>query len=166
MAFNRGHEWNSESAGQKLGPVFRDAWFGKALLPRLGFRSMDEKEALEVLADQVSANQEYRSQVRLLIEYLVVAGLVERDGNMLRATKGESVVDPANGGLEKEERRAVRQPVTTLPPSSTPSATQNRVEFAVKISVDMAEMAGWEAARISAFFAGLAQLLAARGKEE
>ena len=50
LAFNRGYEWNSETAPHKLAPILRDAWFGKALLPRLAFRSMEEREAIEVLA--------------------------------------------------------------------------------------------------------------------
>ena len=104
----------------------------------------------------------------MLIEYLAVAGLVEREGTQLRATKGEpAALEPVNGGrLEKEEVPPTREPATIQAPIFAAPPTQNRIEFAVTISVNMAEMAGWDAARISAFFAGLAQVLAARGRED
>ena len=40
------------------------------------------------------------------------------------------------------------------------------VQFDFSIRVGMAEIAGWSAERIAAFFAGLAQVIAARGKAE
>jgi hypothetical protein len=164
MAFNRGHEWNAETAAHKLAPTFRDSWVGKTLLPRLTFRAMDEKEALEILADAVAASQDYKTQVRMLIEYLVAVGLVERDGTLLRATKGE-----ANPEVEREERPMRESIAATSPPSTNAplfASAHNRVAFTITVDVDMTELATWDPQRITAFFGGIAQVLAARGKQE
>ncbi len=40
------------------------------------------------------------------------------------------------------------------------------VRVAVSIRVDMAEFSGWKLERIAAFFAGIAQVLAAKGNVE
>jgi hypothetical protein len=40
------------------------------------------------------------------------------------------------------------------------------VQFHVSVKVDMAEFAGWSADRITAFFGGIAQVLAAKGTLE
>jgi hypothetical protein len=45
---------------------------------------------------------------------------------------------------------------------STAAAPIGGVQFGVNVSVDMAEMAGWEPARIAAFFSGIAEVLSAK----
>jgi hypothetical protein len=40
------------------------------------------------------------------------------------------------------------------------------INFQVSLKVTMAEIAGWEPDRITAFFAGLAQVIAAKGRLE
>jgi hypothetical protein len=49
---------------------------------------------------------------------------------------------------------------------SVAAPTNGVVQFHVSVRVDMAEFAGWEAERISAFFAGIAQVLAAKGSSK
>ena len=44
--------------------------------------------------------------------------------------------------------------------------TEGTVQFHVSVKVDMAEFAGWEPARITSFFGGIAQVLAAKGAIE
>lgn len=44
--------------------------------------------------------------------------------------------------------------------------TAGGVQFQVNVNVDMSEFAGWSADRISAFFSGIAQVLAAKGALE
>ena len=44
--------------------------------------------------------------------------------------------------------------------------TEGVVQFHISVKVDMAEFADWSPERITAFFAGIAQVLAAKGKLE
>jgi hypothetical protein len=161
VAFNRAHEWNPDTAPQKLAPAFRETWFAKTLLLRLAFRTMEEREVLEILADQVSAGPEYRNQVKLLVEYMVITGLLERDGTQLKPSKLEIIEEKGTGTGDQRAASDGRIPL----PNQRPSTSPNRIELDVRISVDMSEMAGWEPARITAFFSGLAQVLAAKGKD-
>ena len=50
--------------------------------------------------------------------------------------------------------------------SLTPSLAEGAMRFNVSFTVDMAEMANWRADRIAAFFAGIAQVLAAKAEVE
>lgn len=88
-------EWNSESAGVKLAAVLSSAWFAKALLPKLAFRSLSRDEAITFLAEEARASKDYKSQLDLLIEFLVTAGLVTIDGNMLSKVAGKREGEPA-----------------------------------------------------------------------
>ena len=45
-------------------------------------------------------------------------------------------------------------------------APEGLVQFAVSVRVDMAELSSWRPDRIAAFFAGIAQVLAAKGDVE
>src|SRR5947199_4851281 len=49
MSFNRAHEWNPENAPHKLATIVEQSWFGQAILPRLAFASISEREAIEAL---------------------------------------------------------------------------------------------------------------------
>jgi len=49
------NEWDKETASHKLGPAFRNSWFGQALLPRITFGPIDETTAITVLAEACSA---------------------------------------------------------------------------------------------------------------
>jgi hypothetical protein len=84
LAFFKAYEWDQKSAGEKLRPVFEKAWFSEALVPRLKFRPYDEGEALTVLAEACSAAKEYEPRLRILLEYMVFAGVVVRDGAQIK----------------------------------------------------------------------------------
>lgn len=91
--FAQAFEWDADGASHELGPVFEQAWFGSALLPRLGFASLSEKAALQIIDAAAEAGPKYENQLRLLLDYLEVAGLIEREGGNVRsapraATKG------------------------------------------------------------------------------
>ena len=58
----------------------RDSWFGVALLPKLSFRPLSEGEALAVLHDASTASSDYRPQIKMLLEYLIAAGVAQRRG--------------------------------------------------------------------------------------
>ena len=44
---------------------------------------MDETEAVSDLAQRAGAGPEYKNQIKTLIDYMVAAGIVRRDGRPL-----------------------------------------------------------------------------------
>jgi hypothetical protein len=55
---------------------------------------------------------------------------------------------------------------TTAVVTSFAAPTEGIVQFHVSVRVDMGEFKGWAPERIAAFFGGIAQVLAAKGKVE
>jgi hypothetical protein len=125
LAFYKAFEWDPKTAGEKLKSVFERAWFSEALVPRLKFRSYEEGEALSVLAEACSAAKEYEPRLRVLLEYMVFAGVVVRDGGQIKLPEpkgAEPVVEAA-----KPETGAAR-------PGPGP-VDDNLVEFAFILDV-------------------------------
>ena len=77
------YQWDPENAGNKIAPIIKKAWFAKTILQKLSMGSFPETEALRLLAEECSATKEYRSQLKMLIDYLIFSGLVERQNNNL-----------------------------------------------------------------------------------
>lgn len=166
VSFQRVYEWNRETASYKLGPVISGTWFGKALLTKLSFKPMDEGEALVSLAEAASAGPGYRNQLRVCLEYLAAAGLIQWDGNLIRVARangqGGDVADRPTAAADTKEPK-VRASVAT---GFLTQPTEGVVQFNVSVRVDMKEFEGWEPQRIAAFFSGIAQVLAAKGAIE
>lgn len=168
LEFNRAYEWDANTAAQKLAPLIRETWFARRLIPKLTFRQMDEEEIITDLAEAASAGPKRKTQLRLLIDYLEASGLVEHDGSVIRAaqishkavttlppeaqTKPSSQVSRSEGPDESE--------IKVFKP------TKGAVQFDISVSVDMSDFAGWKADRITAFFNGIAAVLAARGEAQ
>jgi hypothetical protein len=168
FAFQRGYEWNPETAANKLAPKIAQTWFAAALLPRLSFRPLEEDAAIQVLADAASAGPDYKGQLGICIEYLIAAGIVQRDGTLLKTVKGAAVTVPAtpemsNGGGQPKPTAGGASAVTT---GFTQPSPGGAVQFNVAVSVDMAEFAEWKPERIVAFFNGIAAVLAAKAAIE
>ncbi len=168
ISYSQAHQWNADTAATKLGPLVRDSWFGKALMPTLTFGGIEEKAALEKLALEASASPEYKSQVSMLLEYMQAAGVIVRDGSIIKLNRANPAAAPA-----VEERAApgstpeVRESVKAQAVHTTfAQAGAGAVQFQVSFKVDMAEVSGWAPERITAFFAGIAQVLAAKGSIE
>jgi hypothetical protein len=70
------YQWHPESAATRLGAVLSDAWFAKALLPRLTFKSLSKIEAIRLLADEIKAPKEVEANLSLLLDYLRAAGII------------------------------------------------------------------------------------------
>jgi hypothetical protein len=85
LAYYKAFEWDPKAAGEKLRPVFEKCWFSEALVPRLKFRPYDEGEALSVLAEACSAAKEYEPRLRVLLDYMVFAGVIARDGTQIKS---------------------------------------------------------------------------------
>lgn len=166
IAFARAYEWNPESATHKLAPLLGESWFAKALIPKLSFNPLEEKEAIEKLAEVAGIPPEYKGQIRTLLDYMDVAGLIQRDGTLIRMAKASPAVTVSASDSSDPEIKEAPTPVRSSVVTGFTQPTQGVIQFHVSVRVDMGEFSGWKADRISAFFAGIAQVLAAKGKIE
>jgi hypothetical protein len=94
LNFARVHQWDAEKAGAELGPLMRRTWFAEALLPRLAFNAMAERDAIIELAKEAGANKSYEPQIATLLDYLATAGLVMRENGMLTRSRSISRQEP------------------------------------------------------------------------
>lgn len=153
-------------ATHKLAPILSTSWFGERLLQKVQFRSMSIDEAIADLAEGAAAGPDYRDQLRLLLNFLDAAGLVSLDDNRVtaRATPRQDPAAPAvEAAPEDLSPRREQQPKVA---TSFVQPTEGVIKFHVAVAVDMAEMGTWKPERISAFFGGVAQVLAAKGAIE
>jgi hypothetical protein len=179
ISYARAYEWKPDTATQKLASLMRSTWFAEELLPKIDFRDVHEDEALGDLAQVAAAGPSYRNQIRPLLDFLETVGLIRREGEMLR--KGR-VPTTAHDEAPASPSASI-SPSTSASPSPSPAAREPQirstavstvfsqqpegvVQFHVSVRVDMAELSGWAPERISAFFAGIAQVLAAKGAVE
>ncbi|HEV7573446.1 MAG TPA: hypothetical protein VGQ21_18265 [Thermoanaerobaculia bacterium] len=85
MAYQKAYEWDAANSAKKLAPVFVNSWFVTTLTPKLKFRAVNEKEAVNDLGEVAVVGPDKQDSLRIIIDYLVVAGIVDRDGGgMLR----------------------------------------------------------------------------------
>ncbi len=168
-AFLRAYDWNKETAVQKLAPVLSRSWFYEALASKLEFGPRSEQDCLQDLGDAANANQDYRLNLRTLLEYLTQAGLVQRDGDMVKKgnanmTSSAAPANPSADPVTKQEAGATAE-ATKIAPSLF-GTTEGQVQFNIAVKVNMGEFSTWQADRIAAFFNGIAQVLAAKAKME
>jgi hypothetical protein len=168
MAFYKAHNWDAEKAPHKLRPLIMASWFAQALMPKLKFRQIAEKEALEDLGAAANAGPEYRQQLRMLLEYMEFAGVIVREN-------GQITLQPDGAEYGEPEKRTQVQddPKRDVPSSGgtelNTSFSKNgsgAIRFGFQIDVDPAEVSAWAPERITAFFAGVAQVLRAKGGME
>lgn len=174
-AFLRAYDWNKETAAQKLAPVLSRAWFYEALASKLEFGQRSEADCLQDLGDAANANQDYKANLRMLLEYLAAAGLIQRDGDMVKKGSTNAVSVGATMATSAAEitPASARVEATATPspdgPKITPNlfgTTEGQVQFNIAVKVNMGEFSTWQADRISAFFGGIAAVLAAKTKME
>lgn len=172
--FTRAYEWNPETAAQKIAPIIERSWFMQAILPRLRFNgSMAKKEAIEILGLEASAGLHHKGQVHTLLEYAAGVGLIQLDGELIKIIRpvqdgatqplptAQAVAEPASSQAPAVDR--ARSPLAA---ALFPSNAEGTVQFHISVKVNMAEVGTWQPDRIAAFFSGIAQVLAARGKVE
>jgi hypothetical protein len=85
LSFAQMHQWDPDKAGRELKGLLRGSWFAEALMPRLEFGSLPEEEALAQIAKAADATPKARAQLQMVLEYMQVAGLIEREGELVRA---------------------------------------------------------------------------------
>jgi hypothetical protein len=165
--FLRAYEWNPETASHKLAPALRNTWFGVALLPTLQFGPMDEDTAITKLAEASTAGPDYKKELQSLLEFLSLGGVILRDAGQIKIAKA-ALAEPAQVTTKQEEPIKPTEP--TRAPGRNVSTDLNSsaggVTFNVNVQVDMTEFATWRPERISAFFRGIAEVLAAKADIE
>lgn len=171
-AMKRAHEWNAESAPYKLAPLLMKSWFGQALMPKLRFRPLPAEEAVHDLAEAATAGKQYQGQLELLLEYLQIAGVIQRENGaikLLQVSTDQQRQEPAQQSSAAAPSADTREQTAHRHSSvatSFANPTAGLVQFQISVKVDMQEMANWRPDRIQAFFAGIAQVLAAKGSIE
>jgi hypothetical protein len=114
--YAQAYEWDSERAAHKLAPIFRKAWFGIALIPKLTFRPINKDEATTFLANEAKAPKEYKANLEIILDYLKVSGVIQFDG--ANYTLGPNARDVNENG------NAVGRPIGVIevtPPNATSS---------------------------------------------
>jgi hypothetical protein len=167
IAYARAFQWNPESAARKLEPALASSWFAAALIPRLRYGAQSEEQAIAVLAEASAAGPTYKAQLRMILEYLKAAGMIELDASGTYFA-GRSVTHTADKAGSPSHSLGEPPGVQRAPSVSTAfiQPTDGVVQFQVSVKVEMAEFSGWPADRIAAFFGGIAQVLAAKGAIE
>jgi hypothetical protein len=118
MAYQKAYEWDKANAAKKLAPVFVNSWFATALAPKLKFRPVNEKEAINDLGEMAAVGPDKEDAIRILLDYLVISGLADRDSaGMLRS-----------GSVETLPGAGIVPPVPSAippPPPPTPGVAVN-----------------------------------------
>jgi hypothetical protein len=167
--FARAFEWNPSTAGQHLGVALRATWFARALEKRLLIQgSVTLADAVEYLATEAGASPAYQQQIRFLLDYLEEGKIIERSGDSIRLIRGSQLSEQAQApGQDQDTARDTPPPAApaamtpTTPPTQTPKPLGG-VQFSIAIDVDIAELSTWSPDRLTAFFSGLAAVIAAK----
>lgn len=174
VAYGKAFSWNQETAAQRLASVLQRSWAAQVVLPHLRMGPQSETRIVQLLGEACSAGPKFEGQLKLLLQYLVLTGVVRRDGDTIR--EGAATAD---AGVEMQPRT---ESDTTAPKvDAAPSVRDVRVpgintafaqvpegvlRFNVDVNVDLREFAAWTPERISAFWSGIAQVLAAKAAVE
>ena len=170
VAYHRAVEWNPDTAPMKLAPLLARTWFGRRILPKLSLATMSETQAIQAFAEEAAASPKYASQLGLLLDYLAIAGLIRHEGGIISKGGAAPTEDAPmqNESSPKREADEPAQPARRAPAITTAfsQAPEGVLRFNVDVSVDMKEFATWQPERISRFWAGIAQVLAAKAEVE
>ena len=94
LNFAQAYEWDADGASRELGPTMERSWFGEALLPRLDFAALSEKEALRIIDAAAEAGPKYEPQLRIVLDYLEAGGLIERSEGKVRTAPRHGRSEP------------------------------------------------------------------------
>ena len=161
LNYHQAHKWQPEKASEKLAPLLRGSWFSQCLTPSLEMRDLDERDALAKLAEKAKVDPSRKAQLRMLVDYLEVAGIIERKNDhiaLVKISPKSSSTRPPMAGKTKAE---------SITPIARPGLTEGGgLALDFKIHVDMKEISRWSPERITAFMSGIAQVLAAQSGSE
>lgn len=159
-SFAAAHDWGPDVAFHRCAPIATRTWMFTALEAKLRFSPLGRHVAITELSVVSAAGPTFRTHLEMAIEFLVTAGVVVADGDQLRLPRAGS-----------EQKQAQHEPSKdhSSPPQGKPKSDVNdagALKFNIGINVDMAELATWSPERITAFFSGMAQVIAAKAKME
>jgi len=176
LAYVKAISWNAETAPHKLAPLLRKTWFADALVPTLLMQKpLQERTAIEMLASVSGAGPKYEGLLKTILAYLVTTGIMRKEGDTYYA--GPALEDGAMRGATAQPEVPPSRVESEEPPrynaargssltTGFAAAPEGVLRFNVDVSVDMKEFATWKPERISAFWAGIAQVLAAKAGVE
>ncbi|MBX3744133.1 MAG: hypothetical protein KF833_02385 [Verrucomicrobiae bacterium] len=95
MAMHRMYGIDESRAWSKLAPLFERSWFGQRLIPLLKFKPMTEDEAVHELAEVSTAEAGHLPQLRVIVEYLILVGLIVRQGGQLKLKNPTTTSEPS-----------------------------------------------------------------------
>ena len=164
--FHKAYRWSKEESGHKLFNTLQSTWFAVNVAQRLSLGDVSEKDLIQCLAEEANADLEHEPQLRMLIEYLVFCGMIERDGNMILLKEWDSP-DTSHSLAPTVEEKIKKEDKTPKSPETSMEVTKEAISFNVNFNIPMKELEGWEPDRISSFFEGMAKTIAAqRGTEK
>jgi len=108
--------------------------------------------------------------LRILLELCDAAGVITRANGQLTlgSVSDGDEAKPAPEAIRAPDPEPAPQPFSNLRPAPSMVMTEpsrdGAISLDIRVSVSMAEMQGWSADRIGAFFAGIAQVLAAKNQ--
>lgn len=97
---------SQEKAWAKLAPLLERSWCGQLLVPKLRIRPLTEDEIVHDLADAAKAEADHIPQLRIMIEYMVLVGLVSKEGGVYKLVNngaGAAAEVPAAASPETRE---------------------------------------------------------------
>jgi hypothetical protein len=168
VEYNRAFSWNPETAAQKLAPIVINSWFGQALRQRLQFRQLSEDDAIEVLAAVCKAEPAAKPQLRILLDYCEGAGILTRANGQLASAelnlKESKSPTPPSATIEQPLMAQSPERPQSPSPALASDSQDGAINLQIGVHVSLAEMKDWSPERITAFFGGIAQVLAAKNK--
>jgi hypothetical protein len=168
VAFCHAFGWDEEKASHKLAPLLIKTWFAQALIPKLKFRPLKSDEALRILAEVSSADKDYTAQLQMLLGFLDLTGIVVCENGEIRLNRETGETEKTITPPGAEATPTVEQVTTAFAQKNATSAglSAGAINFEIKVNVGMAELSGWSADRITAFFSGVAKVMAAKADAE
>jgi len=103
-------------------------------------------------------DKEYQPQLRSLLDYMEKTGTVRREGSLILLNR-RIPNDAQEATIGTQPKPPVRDEADS---SDVSLAQKGAVHLSVTINVDLEQIVRWRPDRITAFFAGLAQVLAAQ----
>lgn len=162
IAMASAYDFDTARAPKKLAPILERSWVWEAVRARSSFRPVDEKEVMALIAEAAGASGEHKPQIKMLLDYLEIAGLLERDGQQLKAAKldrgpTESAPTPKPKDVPIEASIAGSSAV-----SATPNRGRGGIQFSFSIDLTVEDITAMEADQMTALLQGFATIMAAK----
>ena len=148
LAMVDAHQWNPDTAPERLAPILRASWAAEALEPRLRLGPIGMDDAIQTLAETVGAVPEYKAALGIIVDYLCISGVTLRDGHQLSWAPASSPTAETSSTPEpegSEEQTNVNSPSGDESQKGIPAHMPGMggISFTVSIQVDASEISGW-----------------------